>query len=255
MRTKVRRRPNGRWYVMSMDGDKETSHGGYRTEREAKAAAAALRTDASRGRYVPPAKLTVAGYLKGEWLPSRANADISENSRDVEAIMVRSWILPHIGAVPLQRLSARDLDRLYATLRERGGRGGRPLRGKSVRNVHVLLSKALGDAVRRGHLVASPVAAVDPPAREDSVERTAWTREEVRRFLEVASADRLHAVWRLALASGLRRGELLGPGTTWTWTPERCRWRARCCSVLAAASYTSARPPRAGGLGTSGSTT
>jgi integrase len=127
--------------------------------------------------------------------------------------MVRSWVVPHIGEIALQKLSARDLDRLYATLRARGGRGGRRLRGKSVRNVHVLLSKALGDAVRRGHLVASPVAAVDPPARDDSTERVAWNREEVRRFLEVASVDRLHAVWRLALASGLRRGELLG--LTW----------------------------------------
>jgi integrase len=169
--------------------------------------------DASRDRYVSPAKLTVAGYLEGEWLPSRGNADISENSRDVEAIMVRSWIVPHIGGVALQKLSARDLDRLYATLRERGGRGGRPLRGKSVRNAHVLLSKAIGDAVRRGHLVASPVAAVDPPARDDSTERVAWSQDEVRRILAVAGADRLHAIWRLALASGLRRGELLG--LTW----------------------------------------
>jgi integrase len=195
------------------DAGKESSHGGYRTQREARSAAAALRTDAARGRYVPPAKLTVAGYLVGEWLPSRANADISENSRDVETIMVRAWIVPHIGEIALQKLSARDLDRLYATLRGSGGRSGRPLRGKSVRNVHVLLSKALGDAVRRGHLVASPVAAVDPPARDDSTERVAWNRDEVRRFLDVASVDRLHAVWRLALASGLRRGELLG--LTW----------------------------------------
>jgi integrase len=45
------------------------------------------------------------------------------------------------------------------------------------------------------------------------VERAAWTRDEVRAFLEVASSDRLHAIWRLALATGLRRGELLG--LTW----------------------------------------
>ena len=55
---------------------------------------------------------------------------MSENSRDVEAIMVRAWILPHIGAIRSSGCRARDLDRLYATLRERGGRGGRPLRGK-----------------------------------------------------------------------------------------------------------------------------
>ena len=87
---------------------------------------------------------------------------------------------------------------------------GRPLAGKTARNVHVTLHKALHDAVRRGHLVVNVADAVDPPAREVSVERTAWTRDEVRRFLEVAAGDRLHAIWRLALATGLRRGELIG---------------------------------------------
>lgn len=64
------------------------------------------------------------------------------------------------------------------------------------------------DAVRRGHLASSPV--LDPPARDDSVERHAWTLDETRTFLAVASGDRLEAVWRLALATDARRGELLG---------------------------------------------
>jgi integrase len=225
VRTKMRRRPNGRWYVFVVDEDGEHSHGGYRTQREAKAAAAALLTDSARGRYVAPGRMTVADYLVSEWVPSRANADISPNTRDVERLMVNAWILPHIGDVPLQKLSARHLDSLYATLRARGGRGGSPLRGKSTRNVHVLLSKALGDAVRRGHLAVSPVMAVDPPARDDSVERVAWTRDEVRAFLNVAGSDRLHAVWRLALATGVRRGELLG--LTWDDVNERAILVAR----------------------------
>ena len=67
---------------------------------------------------------------------------------------------------------------------------------------------AMKDAVRRGHLASSPV--LDPPARDDSVERQAWTQDETRTFLDVASGDRLEAVWRLTLATGARRGELLG---------------------------------------------
>lgn len=78
-----------------------------------------------------------------------------------------------------------------------------------MRNAHVTLHKALHDAVRRGLLV-NVADAVDPPARDDSIERLAWSRDEVRRFLEVAAGDRLHAIWRLALATGLRRGELTG---------------------------------------------
>lgn len=90
-----------------------------------------------------------------------------------------------------------------------------PLRGKTLRNVHGTLRKALGDATRyEPPLLAVNVAAsVPPPARDDSVEREAWTRDQVRRFLEAAAEDRLSAVWRLVLATGLRRGELLG--LTW----------------------------------------
>lgn len=61
-----------------------------------------------------------------------------------------------------------------------------------------------------GHLATNPVGAIDAPARDDSVERAAWTADEVRRFLNASSTDRLAAIWRLALATGLRRGELLG---------------------------------------------
>jgi integrase len=172
-----------------------------------------------RGRYVAPGKLTVGEWLLGEWLESRQNADISPNTLDTDRTVVESWIVPRIGGISLQRLSARDLDRLYKTLRESGGRGGRPLRGKSVRNAHTTLHKALSDAVRRGHLAVNPVDAVDPPARDDSVERTAWTAAEVRVFLDVAAGDRLSAVWRLALTTGLRRGELLG--LTWDDTDEQ----------------------------------
>jgi hypothetical protein len=35
MRTKVRRRPNGRWYVSLVDEEGEHAHGGYGTKKEA----------------------------------------------------------------------------------------------------------------------------------------------------------------------------------------------------------------------------
>ena len=210
MRTKIRRR-GSRWFLYSVSVDgREHGEGGYRTQREAKARAAEILADASRGRHVTPGRLTVADYLLGEWLEARATADISPGTLDVERTMIESGVVPHVGDILLQKLTARDLDRLYRILRERGGRGGRPLKGKSIRNTHAMLSKAMGDAVRRGHFVANPVSAVDPPRKDDSVERTAWTRDEVRTFLEVASGDRLASIWRLALTSGLRRGELLG---------------------------------------------
>ena len=42
--------------------------------------------------------------------------DVWPGTRDVETVMARAWVLPHIDDVPLQKLAARDLDRLYGTL-------------------------------------------------------------------------------------------------------------------------------------------
>jgi integrase len=207
MRTKIRRRPNGRWYLFVVDDSgREHAHGGYRTQREAKEAGRELVPTKGR-HYVAPSLTTLGDYLLGEWLESRQTADISPNSRDVERTIAEAWIAPYIGGISLQRLRPRDIDGLYRRLRDQ------PLRGKSIRNAHALLSKALSDAVRRGYLASSPMLGVDPPARDDSVERTAWSGDEVRAFLAVAADDRLHGVWRLALMTGLRRGELLG--LTW----------------------------------------
>jgi integrase len=162
------------------------------------------------GRYVDPSGKTIRDYLLGEWLPSRLNADIAPGTREYEQLMTEAYLLPHIGDIPLQRLKPRDIDRLYATLRARGGRGGKPLRGKTVRNAAFVLSGALNDAVKRRHIAVNPVSLVTIPAADDSQERAAWTLEELHTFLEVAAGDRLGAIWRLALATGLRRGELIG---------------------------------------------
>jgi integrase len=63
-------------------------------------------------------------------------------------------------------------------------------------------------AVDEGRLVRNVVKLVAPPEYTPG-ERATWSRTEVRRFLRVATKDRLRAAWRLSLY-GLRRGEVLG---------------------------------------------
>jgi integrase len=45
--------------------------------------------------------------------------------------------------------------------------------------------------------------------RAPETERVWWSTDETRRFLDATRDDRLHALWRIALMCGLRRGELL----------------------------------------------
>lgn len=49
-----------------------------------------------------------------------------------------------------------------------------------------------------------------PPRRDRTHRKQAWTLDEARRFLAGAAEQRLYAAFHLALVTGLRRGELLG---------------------------------------------
>jgi integrase len=96
----------------------------------------------------------------------------------------------------------------------------------STRNVvSAVVTRAFSDAVE------DDLISVDPCAgRRRATERraarkkfTVWTGAELRSLLEAAEGDRLAALWRLAVASGARRGELLG--ATWLgFSAERGTW-------------------------------
>lgn len=79
----------------------------------------------------------------------------------------------------------------------------------TVRLVHRVLTKALSDAVDCRLLAANPAQHAKVPARRRTEMRT-WKAEQAAAFLRSAAGDRLYAAWLLALACGLRRGELAG---------------------------------------------
>jgi integrase len=82
--------------------------------------------------------------------------------------MIDAYVSPRIGDVLLQQLSVLDLDRLYATLATEGRqRGGGGLSLRTVRYVHAILSKALGDAERKG-LVARNVTGLSSPPKSSA---------------------------------------------------------------------------------------
>jgi len=85
---------------------------------------------------------------------------------------------------------------------------------KSVRNVHVVMRRALADAVRWGYLHTNPAEhAIIPRATSRSSKEKAsevWTVEQLARFLKVAIKDRYGGMWVLASTTGMRRSELAG---------------------------------------------
>src|SRR6266545_605862 len=191
----------GRW--------RQLTKGGFRTRREAQAALNEAKAALRAGTFVEPSRLTLGAFLTEQWLPT-VRAAVRPTTWTTYRIYAEAQVLPALGNVPLQTLMAAHLNRLYADLAEHGRRDGRGgLKPKSVRHVHVLLHKALSDAVRWGLVARNVAGAADPP-RVPRRDRGVWSAEELRTFLEAISGDRLAAMWLLFATTGMRRSELLG---------------------------------------------
>lgn len=171
-----------------------------RTKREVELQVAELIHKAETG-FTDAGKVTVREFFD-HWLesvrPTLRPATV-RRYRD----LARLHIVGIVGNLKLGKLLAADVQRLYANRLAAG------LSPTSVRHIHGLLHRALSDAVRWGLLTRNVTEAVDPPRRSTPEART-WNASEVATVLTVAASDELEALWRLALMTGMRRGELLG---------------------------------------------
>jgi len=110
---------------------------------------------------------------------------------------------PLIGKRRLSRFGATDVAWLYSRLTER------EVGGAAIAKLHVILHRGLEVArQRRVFIGENPAGLVDPP-RHSAKERQALTVPQVQKLLKSARGDRFEAAIVLAVALGLRRGEIL----------------------------------------------
>ena len=212
MRGSVRKRGSTWTYVVYMgrDANGKKRHqwrGGFRTKRECEAALTEALERRRTGTWADPGEQTVGEFLT-QWLAATKPSLRDSTAANYEVIVAK-WILPRLGNQRLANLDAARIQALYGELSASGRRDGGPLSPRSVRYVHAILRHALGDAVRWGVLPRNPAQFVDPP-RQQRAELKVWSVDQVRAFLEHVAGDRLHALWLLMIATGMRRGEALG---------------------------------------------
>lgn len=216
MRGHIRKRGSNWVVVVELGRDRDTGkrrqrwHSGFKTRKDAERQLAEIVTQLERGTYVAPSKENLESFLRG-WLAS-SKSTLRPNSWAAYESAVRLHVIPRIGHVRLQEVSPGLLNSLYAGLLTGGDmrrKNGGGLSPTTVGFVHTVLGRAMKDAVRWGHLSRNPAALSSPP-RKERPQLAAWSSEEARTFLRAAAADLLQPVWYLALATGMRRSELLG---------------------------------------------
>lgn len=167
---------------------------GFATKRAASAALAEALVAASK----PAAsRITVSEHIT-RWL---AHLDRKPATLQTYRRIVEQRVVPGLGAKLLVEVSPNDLRSFYAALIDEG------LSTSTVQLIHQVLNKCLGDAEREGVLPRNPCRSVDAP-RKAVFEMRTWSSEQVQTFLRHVSHERLHAMWRLFLTTGMRRGEV-----------------------------------------------
>ncbi|MCU1691011.1 MAG: Integrase [Frankiales bacterium] len=197
----------GRWhgYVtvgLTADGARDRRH------REGATRAEVLQKvrDLEKARDVgapptPGQRMTVSEWLD-LWMVIAAGRVRPKTLQGYESY-IRVNLRPSLGHHRLDRLQPEHLEAFYAALRAKG------LSGSTVLHHHRVLSRALTVAVQRGHVGRNVAKLVDAP----SVKRTEvvpLSTEEARAVLAAARGTRNAARWTVALALGLRQGEVLG---------------------------------------------
>ncbi|MEU6217222.1 tyrosine-type recombinase/integrase [Streptomyces sp. NPDC047022] len=141
-----------------------------------------------------------------EWLPYWLEHYIEPRRKlstyDKYETHLRLYLVPLLGTKRLETLSVADVRRFITRMQNTHT-------AATAKEAHRVLRTALTAAVRE-ELITRNVASLVESPRVKQREIRPWSLEETLTFLEAARRDPLYAAFVLAIAMGLRRGELVG---------------------------------------------
>jgi integrase len=178
------------------------------TKRDAEIELSRLVTQNAAGEGVDPSKATVAEFVD-RWERDWASVNVSPKTLERYKQILRLNVVPHIGAMRVQKLRQIHLSELYAKLQRTGGHKGRPLSPRSVGHVHRVIHRALGHAAAWGVVSQNVAAVVAPPSVPDDGEIIILTEEQIGTTLRHFEGRTLRPIVSFLLGTGARRGEAL----------------------------------------------
>lgn len=146
------------------------------------------------------ARTPLTHYLNA-WIEGRPW--LRPSTRACYRLHIDRHLSPALGDIGLQDLTAARVEQFAFELLSQGLSEG------TVQRILATLSSACSTAVATGLLTRNPVARVSMPHRQQKV-LLQWNEGHARAFLDVLGLDSLDLLFRVALLTGMRRGELLG---------------------------------------------
>ena len=201
----ITQRKDGRWEArytaQTANGPKRKVLYGKTRSEVAKKLTKAM-ADRDGGLMFDHENLRVEEYLD-RWLKGSVRSNVKPITYESYERIIRVHVVPTLGRVKLNKLNPLHLQSLYKERLDSG------LSSRTVQYIHVVMHRALKQAVRWGLVPRNVSEAVDPP-KIHRKEMRPLSPDQARTFLEAAREDRLEALYVVALHCGLRQGELFG---------------------------------------------
>ena len=217
----IRKRKDGRWEGRYTAGhDPETGKPIYknvlgRTQAEARTKLKAAIEEARSLDITRVGRYTV-GVWMDEWFENYAKVKVRPSSHQTYRGYIDNHIKPNIGKLPLAKLTSLELQKLYKKLLEKGRidrteskRQPKGLSPKTVRNIHQIIASAMKLAKEQKIIATDPTEGCALPKLEHREMKTLPV-EQLASFLREAKDSGVFEMYYVELATGLRRGELLG---------------------------------------------
>lgn len=201
----IYKRKDGRWtgaaYVFAADGSERRRQVYGRTRDEVAKKLNELKSATDRGIPAAATTWTVRTYSE-QWLAQAGRGDLRPSTLAGYRWMLQKHILPVIGKVKLDRLETSHVRAMHARVADSG------VSPRTVALAHAVLRSMLSEAMRDEIIVRNVATLVRPP-RVEPTEVEPWSNEEATTFLDANLDDTNYFLYKAALGTGLRKGELL----------------------------------------------
>jgi integrase len=177
------------------------------TLTEARKELRALVRSGDTGDHVDPTKTTVGEWVD-QWIkagaPGRRKKKVGQRTLERYEELLRVHVKPKLGARPLQKLAATEIDALYGELEGK-------IAPMTLHHVHVTFNSCLSTAERKGLLRANPMRRVEQlPSPGESDHGVALDEADLATLVSgFKPSPTMYPVVAVDAATGVRRNEML----------------------------------------------
>lgn len=206
------------------------------TKAEARKLRDQIRKEQESGIKADAGKTTLSEFIQ-TWADNKESSGVAAHETVQGYLSRLAHVEQYIGNVPINKIDAQTIESVYAAIRKDEG-----LSGTSMNQIHTLLKGVLKKAVDYDYLLRNPCDRVTAPKKNDVDRRSLDADECARLARSLDDAERKHLidmeakeermskldktadrisvrgigklgciqVVRIALATGMRRGEIVG---------------------------------------------